>query len=101
MKVSSVSTGRWGAGMFAKNPKLTFLQQYLAACEANVEYMDYHCFDHENEILEFSDFVKEMKKMGQEKAATKRLRDALFHFSDIEGVHRADILKIVLEYMAK
>ena len=32
----SVSTGRWGAGMFAKDPDLTFLQQFLAGSERSL-----------------------------------------------------------------
>ncbi len=31
--VRTVSTGRWGCGMFAKHPELTFLQQWIAASE--------------------------------------------------------------------
>ncbi len=47
--VNSVSTGRWGSGMFAKNPELTFLQQYAAASQRRLTALHYACFDNEAE----------------------------------------------------
>lgn len=61
--VQSVSTGRWGAGMFAKHPELTFLQQVIAASEAELKLLKYACFDQEAEGKAFSAFLKMCDEM--------------------------------------
>ena len=56
-----VSTGRWGAGMFAKSPRLTFVQQFLAAVEADIPAFDYAVFDNLAEKQEFEHFVSSVE----------------------------------------
>lgn len=63
--VRSVSTGRWGSGMFCKSPILTFLQQYLAASARRLQSFHYACFDSHAEAHHLRDFVSVASKEGK------------------------------------
>jgi hypothetical protein len=66
-----------GAGMFAKHPELTFLQQFLAASERGLSLFRYACFNNNEEAKGLRSFLAQVRQLPENKATVSRLYEAL------------------------
>ena len=88
----SWSHGRWGAGMFAKSPELTFVQSWLAAVERRLTRFDYACFDHADEKDQIEAFLKSVQ--GK---TVQRIYRRLLSYASLENRPSVSLLSHLME----